>query len=61
VAERNRSLQSTDDRTILLEQLKEHQENYNEGSYKWLEMQKKIDQIVAENYSSYMSGIPLTQ
>lgn len=61
MAERNRSLQSTDDRTILLEQLKEHQENYNEGSYKWLEMQKKIDQIVAENYSSYMSGIPLTQ
>ena len=61
MAERNRSLQSTDDRTILLEQLKEHQENYNEGSYKWLEMQKKIDQLIAENYSSYMSGTPLTQ
>jgi len=48
--------QPTDDRSILLDMLKEHQSNYKEGSYKWLELQKKIDNLVAQNYLEMLNA-----
>ena len=59
MAERNRSLQSTDDRTILLKSLRDNQDRHPEGSKEWLSYQQQINQIIAENYSSYVTGVSM--
>lgn len=47
-----RFMQPTNDRLLLL---KKYQESYTEGSSKWIELQGKINQIIAENYLRYVN------
>lgn len=47
--------QSTDFRSILLENLKQEQSRFHEGSFEWADIQAKINQIVAQNYLEYVN------
>lgn len=50
-----RTVQPTNDRSMVLEQLKSEQLNYHEGSFEWTDIQSKINQIVAENYLHFLN------
>lgn len=50
-----RIVQPTDDRSMVLKKLKTEQQKYYEGSFEWADLQSKIDQIIAENYLSYLN------
>lgn len=51
--QRSRTLQSTDNRLLLL---KQEQTQYAEGSAKWHNLQAKIDQIVAQRLLEYVNS-----
>ena len=44
--------QSANDRLVLL---KKEQEKYHEGSLDWIDIQSKVDQIIAQNYLEYVN------
>ena len=49
-----RTLQPTDHRLLLLD-LKATQKGCKEGTSKWIVLQSKIDEIVAQNYLHYVN------
>lgn len=51
----NRSLQSTDDKRLLLDKLRQDQKLTKEGSNDWDTLQKLIDHIVAQNLLEYVN------
>lgn len=51
----NNDQQSTDVRSVLLNNLRQEQEQYGEGSTHWSLIQEKINQIIAENYLEYLN------
>ena len=51
----NRNLQPTNDRHVLLEQLRREQNEYGEGTSHWSLVQEKINQIVAQNLLEYVN------
>lgn len=52
MAESNRSLQSTNDKLVLL---RKEQEQYGEGTANWAYVQEKINQIIAQNLLEYVN------
>ena len=46
--------QPSNDQPILLS-LKETQQNYAEGTLRWITLQSQIDQIVTQNYLEYVN------
>jgi hypothetical protein len=50
----SRTLQPTDNRLLLLD-LKATQKECKEGTRKWIVLQSKIDEIVAQNYLHYVN------
>lgn len=49
------TMQPTDDRSILLKNLRNEQTKYHEGSFEWADIQAKIDQIIASNFLQYVN------
>lgn len=52
MAESIRIEQSTDDRLL---HLRKELEKYHEGSFEYVDIQRKIDRIVAEKYLQYVN------
>lgn len=50
-----RNLQSDYGRDVLLRELKDRQKVFAEGTTAWTEIQKKIDQLVAEGFLAYLN------
>ena len=48
----NRSLQSADDKLVLL---RKEQEKFAEGSFEFAELEVKINQIIAQNLLEYVN------
>lgn len=51
----DRTMQSTDNKQFLLTELKTKQKRVKEGSAEFYNIQKLIDQIVAERYLEYVN------
>jgi hypothetical protein len=47
--------QFSNDKSVLLKNLKVEQEQYTEGSKQWTYIQENINQIVAQNYLEYVN------
>lgn len=53
---RYRDIQSNDGgRILLIKELRTTQTQYAEGTAAWTDLQRKIDQLVAENYLAYQT------
>jgi hypothetical protein len=50
-----RTMQSADDSKLLLEKLRSEQSQYKEGTAKWTDIQRVINQIVAQNLLMYVN------
>jgi len=50
-----RKMQPDNVRSILLTELKEEQSKLTENSPKWTSLEKKIQNIIAQNYLEYMN------
>jgi len=51
-----RTMQSTDNRSMVLKQLQQEQKTYSESSPKFAELQAKIDHLVAQNFLEYVNS-----
>ena len=51
-----RTLQSSKDRSVVLEKLKKEQQSFSEGSFEWADIQAKIDRIAAQNFLEYVNS-----
>jgi hypothetical protein len=55
MARSNNTDQSTDVRSVLLEELRTEQKEYGEYTIHWALLQDKINQIIAQNYLHYVN------
>lgn len=56
MAESTRSQQSTDDQSLfLMNTLVEQQKQFLEGTSAWLDLQIRINQIIAERFLQYLN------
>jgi hypothetical protein len=46
---------NSNDQHVLLDSLREEQQQYSEGSLGWSLVQDKMNQIIAENYLRYLN------
>lgn len=50
-----RVMQLSDNKSVVLEQLRKEQNQCREGSFVWHEIQAKINRIIAQNYLEYVN------
>jgi hypothetical protein len=51
-----RTMQSTDDRSVVLNRLIEQQKQTKEGSAAWYSCQQEINQVIAERYLQMLNS-----
>jgi hypothetical protein len=51
----SRTVGQTTDEYVVLKQLQEEQKNFHEGSFEWVDIQSKINRIVAQNFLEYVN------
>ena len=51
----SRFMQSTNNKQLLLEQLRKEQAEYGEDTIHWALLQDKINHIIAQNYLHYVN------
>lgn len=46
---------NTNGRKLLLEELRQEQEQYSEGSGQWAKLQETINRVIAQNFLEYIN------